>query len=236
MSIEEKQHKYEQLRGLILENEEIRDLISQRDKELDYLRHKQGSSYYTLEPKLAPKDDVKIPKENQLSDELKKSQKDRIQKARETHDKKIYDMAQKHFEQEGYNDLGYLQNIGGLNEKEVGILVEKDGVSKLTDYQKEKGLPTYLTDEKYEQIFKEKRDSFSKNIQDIDEAPRKEEVQFDQNKEDVSKKSGLESLQMDRNEMDQFMSSRKNSRFIGKGKSKNLDKEKGKSDPSDKFE
>ena len=193
MSIEEKRYKYEQLRGLILESKQVRDLVVKRDQEIDHLRHKQSSSYYMPGPKLTPKGDISIPKTKQLSDELRSAQRENIQKTRETYDQKIYDTAKEHFEKEGHNNFDDLKDIGGLNEKEVGILVEKNGVSKLTDSQKEKDLPTYLTDEKYEQIYKEKRDDFSKNKQDIDKVPRKEVVQFDHNQKDIGKQIQFES-------------------------------------------
>lgn len=228
--------KYEELRDLILVNKEIRDLVKERDKTIDALNQSKSSGYYTLEPSLTPKGDINLPKEKRMSKKFEQSQKDKILDTRQGYDKRIYELSQKHFEKEGYNDEIDLKNLGGLNEKEIGILVEEDGVSKLIDYQKEKGLPTYLTDEKYEQVWKEKRDDFSKNKQDIDKVPRKEVVQFDHNQKDLGNKSSLDRLRMDGEKMDKFMSSRNKSSSKGKGKSKGRDKGKGTPDPSDNYE
>lgn len=231
MTREEKFNKYSELRDLVLDNDDIAALSIERNETLDKLLHNQKSSYSEPIPNLTPKDDLNLPKEKQLSDDFKKSQKENIEQTQQDYDEQIYNSAKEHFEKEGYNDLDDLKDVGGLDKTELGILLEENGVDKLIEYQKEQelekpqkeqtknDLPTQMDDKKSELIYGGNEIKQDKSDKQVDlEKVQSHEKDFKQNNQDIdqglsekqiqfdeNKQSTLDKIRLDEQEMDAIM-------------------------------
>jgi hypothetical protein len=249
MTRQDKQEEYDTLRNIALSNQDVRELITQKEATLDKMVQSQQSVFYTPQPTFRPKGDLNLPKEHKLSDQLRSSQRERINQTRQDYDSHLKEKVLEYCKEKEFYDI---EKVEALSEKETGILLEENGVEKLLDYQKDQEkaqaketskdntqekLPTYLDHKAYQNIWGENKQDITKAENIIDKVQDKEKTQ---DKLDLN----VEHKRMDLDTFDNFMADNNQKITVEKQeklktKFKEQSKDIGKSskpDPADRFE